>query len=269
MLNIQFEVRGDATDKLVELQAKGVIAALLAIYGDKILPTTRVAIASKGAPEIGPDTRSNIEIAQTTDEPSASEAFEGNQAEYLAVHAPEEPDAASAFGGAPTPASDVERDSAGIPYDARIHSGTKGVNKDGTWARRRNTPDDLFNSVMAELKAANTQRTLGAATALIPPPPSSVPAPPPATAAPSAPPVAPAASSPVPAGLIDPNSATAFPDLMKEVTKAQAAGKITPDGVNNLLISLGLEPKITSLLANKALIPAFQELLIDHVKMQG
>lgn len=46
-----------------------------------------------------------------------------------------------------------EFDSAGIPWDERIHAGTKGRNQDGTWKRRRNTSDVQFASVMAELSA--------------------------------------------------------------------------------------------------------------------
>ena len=57
-----------------------------------------------------------------------------------------------------------ERDTAGIPWDERIHASTKTTNKDGTWTRRRNTPDEVFDKVMAELKAANTAMTLEAAT---------------------------------------------------------------------------------------------------------
>jgi len=49
--------------------------------------------------------------------------------------------------------STAEFDSAGIPWDERIHAGTRGVNQDGTWKRRRNTSDVLYASVMAELSA--------------------------------------------------------------------------------------------------------------------
>lgn len=40
----------------------------------------------------------------------------------------------------------------GIPWDARIHSSGKTMNKDGTWARKRNIDDALFESVKLELK---------------------------------------------------------------------------------------------------------------------
>ena len=47
----------------------------------------------------------------------------------------------------------AERDSSGLPYDARIHAETRGVNKDGTWKRRRNVSDDIVDAVTAELRA--------------------------------------------------------------------------------------------------------------------
>lgn len=47
----------------------------------------------------------------------------------------------------------AERDSSGLPYDARIHAETRGVNKDGTWKRRRNVSDEIVDAVTAELRA--------------------------------------------------------------------------------------------------------------------
>lgn len=70
--------------------------------------------------------------------------------------------AAAPAAGAPADAdeggtSNAEFDSAGIPWDKRIHSETRNTNKDGTWKRRRNTDDIYYASVMAEL----SQRTAG------------------------------------------------------------------------------------------------------------
>lgn len=55
--------------------------------------------------------------------------------------------------GGAADANAPEFDAAGIPWDERIHAGTKGRNQDGTWKRRRNTSDVQFASVMAELSA--------------------------------------------------------------------------------------------------------------------
>jgi hypothetical protein len=40
----------------------------------------------------------------------------------------------------------------GLPWDARIHSSAKTRTASGDWTRRRNVPDDVFQSVTAELK---------------------------------------------------------------------------------------------------------------------
>lgn len=44
-------------------------------------------------------------------------------------------------------------DSAGTPWDERIHSASRATVADGTWRRRKNTPQETFDAVMAELSA--------------------------------------------------------------------------------------------------------------------
>lgn len=61
--------------------------------------------------------------------------------------------------------SNAEFDSSGLPWDERIHAGTKGINADGTWKRRRNTSDDVFDAVTAELRALVAGSTPAAAVA--------------------------------------------------------------------------------------------------------
>lgn len=272
MLNLSFTLQGDHEDDVLKIQARGVVAALYAIYGASVLPTP----ATKAAPTIGPDLRSNIEIRKH--EIAAQPPVDNDHVEDGAEQFPDpaaafggttEPDPAAAFGGnAPTTATTLptgERDSAGVPWDERIHASTKTKTANGQWTRRRNTPDDTYNAVMAELKAANTARTLGAATGLVPPPPSSVPAPPTASPAPSPAPVVPPASLTGQEG-----GSTTFAQIMKKVTGYQAAGKIDPAGIANLLSSIGATPpSIVALNTNKDLIPAFEALLDDHVAMQG
>lgn len=274
MLNIQFNIQGDAGDKLLELQARGVVAALYAIYGDKVLPVPAALTVTHRVGDVSVTATGGVKAvrdftAPSAVEPDAAAAFEGNTAEYLAVHA-DEPDAAAAFGAAidrdaeRQAAANVERDKNGIPWDARIHASTKTKNADGTWTRRRNTPDETFNAVMHELRGANTTRTMEAAGALVPPPPpSTVPAPPTASPAPSPTPAAAVASSTVP-------GAVSFPDVMRKITSAQAAGKVTPDQVTNLLVSIGANPpSVSSLAKDASLIPGFVMLLDDHLTMQG
>lgn len=61
-------------------------------------------------------------------------------------------------------------DSSGLPWDERIHSGSKSVKADGTWTRKKNTPPTVVATVEAELRAK-----LG--TAAVGNPPAGLPAP--------------------------------------------------------------------------------------------
>lgn len=45
-------------------------------------------------------------------------------------------------------------DSAGMPWDERIHSANKAVNKDGTWRQRRGVDAQTVEAVTAELRGA-------------------------------------------------------------------------------------------------------------------
>lgn len=275
MLNIQFTVEDGN-----EAQARGVVAALYAIYGDKVLPPEAVNLYSArvGDVVISGDRETVMggrEVKVITDELPAIEDAAAAFGTTL------EPDAAAAFGGASdlgndafgkprgpggaAPAPTGERDKDGIPWDERIHSGTKEKTQQGVWKRRRNTPDATFDAVMTELRAANTSRTMEAAAGIVPPPPpaSNVPAPPTTSPAPSPTPAAPAASSTA-------QGATDFPSIMRKVTGLQAAGKINPEQVANLLASVGANPpSVSSLHRDAGLIPAFEALLDDHVAMQG
>lgn len=96
-------------------------------------------------------------------------------------------------------------DSAGIPWDERIHSSSKERNKsDDTWRKRRGVSDETFGTVMEELRAALADGSYMSNDDEAPPPPPAdepegndeqVPAPPaPTEDKPSAP--APAASAP-------------------------------------------------------------------------
>lgn len=100
--------------------------------------------------------------------------------------------------------ADQTLDSAGIPWDERIHASTRTTKADGTWTRRRNTDDIYYASVMAELTEA--ARTAEPAASPVPPTPAhvdgpavpAIPAPPSVPAQPLAAPAAIAAPLPVP-----------------------------------------------------------------------
>lgn len=76
-------------------------------------------------------------------------------------------------GAAPVAAGTV--DAEGLPFDDRIHAKAAVPFKaDGTWKRRKNISDELYNSVRAELKArvAPAAPVVDVAVAETPPPPA-------------------------------------------------------------------------------------------------
>lgn len=61
-------------------------------------------------------------------------------------------------------------DSAGLPWDERIHAASRATIADGTWRKRRNVPDETYEAVTAELRAASSA-TLAPSPDDTPPPP--------------------------------------------------------------------------------------------------
>lgn len=57
----------------------------------------------------------------------------------------------------PPPAPPVQAaattDKNGLPWDERIHSGSRAINADGTWRYRKNVSEDLKSAVEAELRS--------------------------------------------------------------------------------------------------------------------
>lgn len=126
------------------------------------------------------------------------------------------------------PAGDVDKH--GLPWDERIHSGTRVKNADGSWRQRRGVDAELVKTVENELRALMALPTrpgitlgsadfLDAAGAMAPEPSSSNATTSPAPTAPPAPPVpapavaptppAPVASAPIasaPAGAAEPGN---------------------------------------------------------------
>lgn len=209
-----------------EKEARGIVAALIEIYGGQIVPAsyTRVGQLERAT---GPVT---INVSHT-----------GDPAETVAAIKAAAGLAADGEPMAPAPAGNV--DSAGTPWDERIHASTKTTNKDGTWTRRRNTPDEVFNAVMAELKGASTtppapEPEPTAAEAFTPPPAvviaPTVPPVPQATTV--APPPAPAPVIPAPAaGGVD------FVTIMRTITAKQQAGELDKPKLDGILQTCGLD----------------------------
>lgn len=146
-------------------------------------------------------------------------------------------------------------DANGLVWDERIHASSKALNADGTWRTKRGVDKALVASVEAELRQRDTfevpegqeavldeeGRATGETVAVAAPP---APPPPPAPAIPEG-------YEPVydidgnPTGLLEPVSEptpaapiSPFVALMKRVTTAQGAGKLTAQRVKELLESL-------------------------------
>jgi len=145
------------------------------------------------------------------------------------------PSPTAAFTPPPPPpqqqqAETAPKDSAGFPWDERIHSSAKSFNKDGSWKKKRGVQDTVVSSVEQQLRltypAPNPQ---GAFTPPAPPPPPPAPVgqvPPPP---PPPPPAAPAQT-----GALD------FIGLMGKITGHIAAGKITQADVAGVCQQFGI-----------------------------
>lgn len=164
----------------------------------------------------------------------------------------------------------LDRDKAGLPWDARIHSETRKQNADGTWRLRRNLDEGTKARVMAELKAQTslfptpppapgtpTAEQISIAIGVAPTPPSvTLPQPGPGLqqVVASLP-----LSAGVPMGV--PNApqppvvpVTGFRDFMSKVNKALVAGTLKQEQLTNACRAIGLD-SITALAGEPMKIP--------------
>lgn len=158
-----------------------------------------------------------------------------------------------------THAGGVELDKHGLPWDGRIHAGTKRKNADGSWTAKRGVDPALVATVEAELR-----QVMGAAPAPLAPVPtpaqpaapvttptagpasSAVAAPVPPTQAPVAP-VPPAPSAP--AGEVPADARQQFVGLVGRASAAIQGQKVTQAEVNQICADSGI-PALP-LLANR------------------
>ena len=160
-----------------------------------------------------------------------------------------------------------ELDSAGLPWDERIHSGSKKKNADGKWKLRKNVDEALVASVEHEHKSAISEKLVAAVPAFMTPAapagqletpaflanraaatvtaPATVPATlvanamPPAPAAPPAPMMAQPPAPP----------ARDFSGLMLQISKLFASKQISPDYPSTIVnrVNAGFGSKIATL----------------------
>lgn len=248
-------------------EAAALAAALAVLHGSAVADALDNAIG-------------HMEITGT---PLASDGHPFNVADHAARTQPIDTTAADAFAPGPetavVPTSGRALDAAGTPWDERIHASTKTTNKDGTWTRRRNTPDATFDTVMAELKGIVASggfkgpAEANAAEAFADPTPSEALAAPdtagPATEASTAGQTVTTAASPSSPTPPPPpptsTGAVTFPQLMVKITKAQTAGTIDKATVDGFLATFGLD-KISGLASAGAdTVQAVNAMVDDHV----
>ena len=151
-------------------------------------------------------------------------------------------DLGAATAAAPTPpASPVLLDSTGLPWDVRIHAGTRTQTQKGAWKARKGVDDATVAQVTAELRQVLAMPVAGAAAPFVPLNTAATVAPPPPPAAPAttvvAPPPPPAAATPAAPGAVP----TDFASLCRYVTGRQLpADKILAVCNKHGLAGLGL-----------------------------
>jgi len=145
---------------------------------------------------------------------------------------------AANLGIQPAPLDNSEPDSAGSPWDARIHASNRAKKIDGTWKNRRGGPVD---APLAPTSAPPAATELAQpSTAAVPPPPPSV-----TVAAP--------ATLPTTAAIV--TTVVDFRSLMQKIQSATMAGKLSVEQVNAALASIGLKPEeMAQLIGNVLLI---------------
>lgn len=157
----------------------------------------------------------------------------------------------------------IEVDAQGMPWDNRIHSGSRAKVADGSWRQKRNLDPNLLAQVEGELRATMGLPVSAPALAPVspagafapaapepvapPPPPAAVvPVPPPfvANAAPS---VVPAATTPPPptppagvATTASPSNPVTFPALMQKITQAFIAKTLDQATIQGACQQVGL-----------------------------
>ena len=221
-----------------------------AVFG---VPPAPLPLGATAAPSIAAVAPSLTAPADTT-----ATTFPGT----LSVPAPPAPTTAPAalIAAPPTesPVGGVELDKHGLPWDARIHAGTKRKNADGSWTAKRGVDPALVVQVEAELR--QVMGATGAPLAPVPTPaapiapvaasvPQVIAPPAPAVAPPAAPaPVAGAAPSAAP-GEVSADARQQFVGLVGRASAAIQGGKVTQAEVNQCCADSGI-PALP-LLANR------------------
>lgn len=147
--------------------------------------------------------------------------------------------------GVASSAAGVDLDAKGLPWDNRIHAGTKRKNADGSWTAKRGVDPTLVATVEAELR-----QVMGAAPAAPLAPAAAFPAQPAApVTTPTAGPVSSAVAVPAPSGEVPADARAQFVALVGRASAAIQGQKVTQAEVNQCCADAGV-PALP-LLANR------------------
>ena len=143
-------------------------------------------------------------------------------------------------------------DANGLPWDARIHAGSKALNKNGTWRYRRGVDEGIVEAVEAELMGLLS-------TPVAPPPPpaqETTAPPPPAQETTAPPPPAQETTAPPP-----PVEGMTVPAFLRLVTANIGAKKWTREEIEQAITNQGVPgvEKIPHLMTHQDLIPKVLE----------
>ena len=116
-------------------------------------------------------------------------------------------------------------DTSGLPWDERIHAGSKTTKADGTWTRRRGVDDATYKSVEAELRAQAGLGNPQPQPVAIPQPAATSPVPVAAPAAPVATAIGATVAAPVPSSV---PTAPAVAPTLPEPVAPQPAPAVAP-----------------------------------------
>lgn len=213
------------------------------LEGPRGEPDIRVTTPAPPAPPAAPNPPAPPSVDDTAD---PATAFGAAPNAAPAAPAPSGGDGAGV--ASPNPGG-VEIDKNGLPWDGRIHAGTKGKIADGSWRKKVGVTPELTAQVEAELRAAlgAPPAPEAASPAPIPPAPVAAPAPPAPVAAVPVPPAAPPAPAPTPPVAPTASGEAAaipavsdFAGLMRKITGLQAAGKLSVEDTTANCAALGI-----------------------------
>lgn len=246
-------------------EAAGLVALLVEIFGEEILPASDNMVIS-GEPLQPVNLAGHVHV--TAEPATTTEALNDPVAAFGAgpQSVPAAPAPAGTTPSAPT-AGTLNVDANGFVWDERIHSGSKALNQDGTWRYRKGIGNDVKASVENELRQGVPSPQPVAPSAPVapvaPPPPSSTqaPAPPPAAQP------APSAPAPLPGGA---SGMTALVPLLQLTGKLQQDGRVTLPQITEMAQLVGAEAGVSiALLADlrnhPTLIPAFKAKLAEAI----